>query len=88
MKTTHPGFDRIAYLLITLMVFAGSAGIARAQSAASTIPANASENTYGSGWRCDTGFRKNDGGCVAVIVPANAFLTDSSYGSGWKCTHG
>jgi len=42
MKTTHPGFDRIAYALITLMVFAGAVGLASAQDVASTVPDNAS----------------------------------------------
>ena len=65
MRTTHPGFGRIAYALITLMVFAGAVGLARAEDVASTVPANASASSYGKGWQCDTGFRKNDGGCVA-----------------------
>jgi len=88
MKTTHPGFDRIAYALITLMVFAGAAGLARAEDVASTVPDNASASTYRTGWQCDRGFRKADGACDAVTVPPNAFLTDWSYGSGWKCEHG
>ena len=88
MNTSNQGPGLAAYALITLMVLAGFTGLARAQGIANTIPANASASTYGYGWQCDGGFRKKDGACVVVTVPANAFLTDSSYGSGWKCKHG
>ena len=64
MNTIKPRFDRIAYALMALMVVAGSTGLARAQGIADTIPANASANTYGKGWQCDRGFRKDDGACV------------------------
>ena len=88
MNATTPGPGLVAYVLLPLMVFAGATGLAKAQGVESTIPANASASAYGTRWQCDRGFRKVDGACAVVIVPADAFLTDSSYGSGWQCKHG
>ena len=88
MNATKPWLGSVAYALIPLMVFAGSIGLARAQDVEGTIPANASANTYRTGWQCDRGFRKTDGACVVVTLPESAYLTGSSYGPGWKCKHG
>ena len=88
MIATSRGPGPVAYALILLIALAGSTGPARAQGVESAIPANASANTYGTRWRCNSGFRKVDGACVVVSVPENAFLTDSSYGSGWRCRYG
>ena len=52
------------------------------------MPENASPNRYGSGWTCDRGYRKVDGICNVVKVPANAYPTDTSYGRGWRCSWG
>ena len=75
-------------ILMCLVILVGLGKIALAQPSDAGVPANASANTYGTGWRCDSGFRKVDDACVVVIAPANAFLTDGSYGTGWECARG
>ena len=70
----------IAVMLLALPAFA--------QTAALTMPENASAKRYGSGWECNIGFRLNENACVAVVVPQNAYETNRSYGSGWECLHG
>ena len=34
------------------------------------------------------GFRTAKNACIAIKVPANAYLTDASYGPGWNCNRG
>ena len=50
------------------------------------VPANASLSSFGSGWSCNRGFRREGDSCVAVEVPANARL--DVFGSGWECDRG
>jgi hypothetical protein len=88
MNATKRRRGAVAYVLMPLMVFAGSIELAKAQGGENTIPANAIAKTYGDGWECDRGYRETDGACAVVTLPENAYLTDSSYGSGWKCDYG
>ncbi len=60
----------------------------RAQSIAAEVPPNAQARSYGSGWECDLGYREDQGACVAIQIPANAYPTGRSYGDGWDCAHG
>jgi hypothetical protein len=71
-------------------LLAASSSPALAQVRTGNMPANASANLYGSDWTCDRGYQEqeDDGVCIAVEVPANAYPTDTSYGRGWKCTWG
>ena len=87
MNATNARLGVFAYALVLLALLAATAEPAGAQSVEAGTPANATANAYGSGWQCDRGFRNVDGTCLAVTVPANAFLT-GSYGSGWACSHG
>jgi len=59
-----------------------------AQTAATPMPPNASAKSYGDGWECDIGYRRNAEACAAVVVPANAYDTQRAYGLGWACLRG
>lgn len=83
MSTNKNGPRLVAFALAPLMIFAGSIGLAKAPDVEHPTPANASANTYGSGWQCDSGFHKANDGCVVVQVPANAHLNLS--GGDWGC---
>ena len=74
--------------MVFVVAFAVPAELALAQDGEAALPANATAKSYGSGWDCDKGYRKNDEACDAVMVPANAYPTKSSYGAGWACQHG
>jgi len=75
-------------LFVFLGVMAGSLLAALAQSPTTEIPANAKARSFGGGWDCVRGYRKADGACVAITVPANAYATRTSYGSIWECNRG
>ena len=64
----------------------GSPSFAQSQSA--PMPANAQPKSYGEGWECDRGYRRDGDACLAVIVPENAYATNRTYGKGWECLHG
>src|SRR5512138_196859 len=59
---------------------------AHAQSSSTAIPDNARQRSYGSGWQCNRGYRETVGKCVAVLVPADAYLSPD--GSSWTCNRG
>lgn len=42
----------------------------------------------GERWHCSRGFLKVDDSCVEIILPTNAYLTESAYGSAWECDRG
>ena len=52
------------------------------------MPENAylSSSSYGDGWKCSWGYRKTGETCVAIKIPANAYL--NSYGYDWECDRG
>jgi hypothetical protein len=60
----------------------------QAQDGSVAIPEHASALSYGPGWQCDRGYRKDNGTCAAIVVPANAFLNTVSVGRGWECMRG
>jgi hypothetical protein len=73
-------------LILAAVLFAGP-GRASAQGAGVDVPANAfPTSSYGRGWACRRGYRMEEGACVAIHVPANAYL--DSLGDRWKCDRG
>ena len=74
---------------LTLAFFlTGVSDLLFARDQAVDIPENASATSYGRGWECKQGYRRVEGACNAVIVPDNAYPTNSAYGSVWKCEWG
>ena len=84
-RRTHARGIRLVMLVALLTA---SSSPVFAQVRADDMPENANPNRYGSGWTCDRGYRKVDGICHVLKVPANAYSTDASYGRGWRCTWG
>jgi len=62
--------------------------VAFAQDHSGPPPENAHNRSFGGGWDCDDGYRQEDGACIAVVVPEDAFATERTYGKGWECRHG
>jgi hypothetical protein len=76
-------------LTVALLLAAGVAGTQPALGAPATIPENARATSYGSGWECKPGYQRTGAaGCVAIVVPGNAFPTNDTYGRGWDCSRG
>jgi len=76
------------FLALGLVAFITIGSSSFAQSQSTPMPANAQYKSYGDGWECDRGFRRDGDACLAVIIPENAFATNRTYGSGWECLHG
>ena len=86
-KITYKFTQRL--LVLMLFGFLGTApGLGFAQNASVEVPANAQAKSYGIGWECDKGYQKVNDGCVAIKIPANAYLTHRSHGRGWECNRG
>ena len=79
-------FEKLIALVFTCLIATTTPSIA--QSQASQMPANAQAKSYGDGWECVRGFRRDGDACLAIIVPENAYATNRTYGSGWACLHG
>lgn len=73
---------------LTLLAFLAAPGAGLAQSASAMIPENSRAKSYGSGWDCNEGYRAHGEDCAAIVVPDNAYRTNSSYGNGWRCRRG
>lgn len=84
--TKHPLARLIARMAVVAGLIASFAFPAFAQDA--PMPANATARSYGEGWECDRGYRRDADACLAVIVPENAYATNRTYGKGWECLHG
>lgn len=69
------------FLAIAVLVGPAAAGTG-------TMPVNATTDSYGSGWECNSGFQERDSVCVTVPIPSDAIATKSSYGRGWECRRG
>jgi hypothetical protein len=73
-------------LVTVLIVFAfvvATSGAVFAEDCSLDMPENTSTARYGSGWKCDRGYRADTKVCVAIKVPANEYLSDASHGPGW-----
>lgn len=57
--------ELLALAFVTLIAI-GSPSFA--QSQAVPMPANAQPNSYGEGWECDRGYRRDGDECLAVMV--------------------
>lgn len=69
--------------LIFLALIAAVPGHAFGQGHSVGIPEHANAKRYGSGWKCDRGYRAAREACVAFKIPENAHLDYS--GNDWKC---
>ena len=69
------------FTLITPLLLVGIPRHAGAGTTDDSIPENATASHSGSGWRCNAGFREADGACAGIVVPDNAFATNSKVGS-------
>jgi hypothetical protein len=52
------------------------------------VPANAFLRSYGDDWQCERGFRQTRDGCLSIVLPEHAYLTEGSSGTGWTCDRG
>src|SRR6185503_4980587 len=59
-----------------------------AQSRAQGIPEHATALSYGPGWQCDRGYRKENDACTAIELPAHAYHQTMAAGRGWECRRG
>ena len=59
-----------------------------AYGAESTVPEHATSAQFGSGWTCNSGYRKVGQACERILVPEHAYLTNRSYGDAWVCNRG
>ncbi|MEO0917829.1 MAG: hypothetical protein AAFY31_12745, partial [Pseudomonadota bacterium] len=79
-------------LLVALFLATGAVALnstaTYAQDGVGTPPENAQKRSYGSGWNCNIGYRVNDGICIELDIPENAYATGRSYGTGWACRRG
>ena len=64
----------------------GITPLSRALKSDDEVPDNATASALGTGWTCNTGFRRVGSSCAPVRVPANASLDFS--GHGWMCNPG
>jgi hypothetical protein len=76
------------FLALALVAFITIGSPSFAQSQSSPMPANAQPKSYGDGWECDRGYRRDGDACLAVIVPQNAYATNRTYGRSWECLYG
>ncbi|MEM8775087.1 MAG: hypothetical protein AAGF53_08635 [Pseudomonadota bacterium] len=84
--TKQPLARLIARMAVVAGMIASFAFPAFAQDA--PMSAHATARSFGNGWECDRGYRRDGDACLAIIVPENAYATNRAYGSGWECLHG
>ncbi len=72
--------------LLFLAALAIAPGLAWPQSDQPGRPSNSHSRSSASGWECDRGYTVVDGSCVAIPLPAHAFL--DTFGDGWECLRG
>ena len=80
--------NNLFWLWILLIFTSSVADTVFAEVNKEVMPKNAHSKSYGSGWECNSGYKKYGKICDAIKVPENAYLTNSSYGNGWKCNWG
>lgn len=71
----HPMARVFSRLAVLAGLIASLAFPAFAQVSTAPMPAHAQPKSYGEGWECDRGYRREDDACLAVILPENAFAT-------------
>ncbi|WP_170789862.1 hypothetical protein [Ruegeria lacuscaerulensis] len=52
------------------------------------VPEGGYLDPSGERWRCLRGYTRVDDSCQKIVVPDNAYLTNSTYGSAWHCNRG
>lgn len=52
------------------------------------VPDGGFLDSTGERWRCTRGFAKVNETCQKIVLPANAYLSDTSRGSAWTCGRG
>jgi len=52
------------------------------------IPAHAYLDALGTTWDCQRGYLQTDDGCIRIIVPDHAHLSDLASDTGWQCDRG
>ena len=57
-----------------------------AQSQEIKVPTNAHIQSFGNGWVCNRGYKRNNDRCTAIKLPLNAYLT--ARGDAWECHRG
>jgi len=72
----------------TAFLFTPSIAVAASTAAPSDtkLPPHAVWQSWGSGWECQRGYRKEGERCVEVDVPPHAFL--DYFGHAWRCHRG
>jgi hypothetical protein len=73
--------------LVLLAISTAAPGLLCAQGSVVGMPEHARAKASGTGWECQPGYKKVTEACVAIALPANAFLT-AAYGEGWECMRG
>ena len=87
-RVSFCGTQLVAAIVIAPVAISSQSDRVLAQGASQVIPQNAHAKSYGSGWECDHGYRQREQKCAEVVVPANAYLTNSTFGRGWECNYG
>ena len=79
----------ISAVLISLAVLGiGTAQAATGRDRPARAPEHALQRSYG-GWECDRGYRAEGNGCIKIVLPEHAYLTDDNRQMpGWKCDRG
>ena len=80
-------FHPLELSALVMAIVAFGAG-ALAQDGLGQPPENAQKRNFGSGWNCNIGYRVDEGRCVKLDIPENAYATGRSYGIGWACRRG
>lgn len=88
MVWSRPAKAAAELLALVFVAFIVIGSPSFAQSQAAPMPANAQPQSYGDGWGCDRGYRRDGDACLAIIIPENAYATNRTYGAGWECLHG
>jgi hypothetical protein len=88
MNTVAKYFCQTIGLALSLIILLTGPGLAAKRTGPVVVPENGYANgySYGIGWDCSFGYQKDAADCIAVDVPANAYL--NSIGTGWQCMRG
>jgi len=72
-------------LQLAAFIVAPSSAVAASPAVPSdaTLPPHAKWQSWGNGWECQRGYRKEDQRCIEIDVPPHAFL--DVFGHDWEC---